>query len=762
MRDGRALVIGAIAWAAAYAGLGDHGWWAAAAGACAVATLGVIVGRRRRGAATVIAWLLAGTAAFASAAVHVGMVAHTPVREFAAQGAAAWVEATVDSTPVVTPGRFSHGVYFDATLRDITARGHRYRLRAPVLVLLPSTTGSVRRGDDLRFEATLSPSDRPERAAILSVHGPPKILQGPGPVTRATDRVRAAIRSAVANRSTSARVLVPALVDGDEAGLSNDLRDDFRTTGLTHLMAVSGTNLTLIVGFILLLARWAGVRARGLVLTGLLGVVGFVLLSGPEPSVLRAAAMGVIALVGMSAGGQERAARALGVGVLALVVLDPWLAASPGFALSTLATAGILLLAPRWRDALTGWLPRWAAEALAVPLAAQVACTPLVAAISGQVSLVAVAANLIAAPLVAPATVLGLVGGVVALVSLGLGRLLALPAAWCADGLVAIARHGADLPLPAITWSTGAAALAMLVGLCAGISVVMPWLLSRRWPCLMVAGLLAVVMTISPPIPGWPPAGWVMVACSVGQGDGLALRVGDHTAVVVDAGPDPRLMDRCLRRLSVRVVPIVVLTHFHADHVDGLSGVLHGRKVGQVLVSSLAQPVAGVNLVRRLLARSHITERVVSVGESTTVGPLRWQVLAPLQDQFPDSDSPPNDASIVMLVRVRGIRILMLADEERPSQALLRETYGTLHADVVKVAHHGSSKQDAALVDGTGARVAVISVGIDNDYGHPASSTLSLLEHAGMAVRRTDRDGDVAVVVDSTGHLGTVVLGNPH
>jgi competence protein ComEC len=712
--------------------------------------------------ATIAAWLIAGAAAFGSAAVHVAMVADTPLHELAAQGAAARVEATVDSTPVVTPGRFSHGVYFDATLRDIAAHGHRYLLRAPVLVLLPDDAGSVRRGDDLVFEATLSPSDRPERAAILSVHGPPTILRGPGPVTKATDRVRAAIRAAVARRSASAQVLVPALVDGDEAGLPDDLRDDFRTTGLTHLMAVSGTNLTLIVGFVLMLARRAGVRARGLVLTGFLGVIGFVLLAGPQPSVLRAAAMGVIGLVGMSAGGQQRAARALGVGVLALVVVDPWLAASPGFALSTLATAGILLLAPRWRDALNGWLPRWAAEALAVPLAAQVACTPLVAAISGQVSLVAVAANLIAAPLVAPATVLGLVGGMVALVSVALGSVLALPAAWCADALVAIARHGADLPLPAITWSTTAAGLALLVALCVAIGAAMPWLLARRWPSLVVAGLLAVVMTVPLPTPGWPPAGWVLVGCSVGQGDGLVLRAGDHSAVVVDAGPDPRLMDRCLRRLGVHTVPIVVLTHFHADHVDGLAGVLHGRKVGQIVVSSLADPAAGVRLVRRLAARAHISERVVTVGESTTIGPLHWQVLAPLRDQFPDSDSPPNDASIVMLVVVRGIRILMMADEERPSQALLRETYGTVHADVLKVAHHGSSKQDAGLVDGTGARVAVISVGIDNDYGHPASSTLGLLERAGMGVRRTDRDGDVAVVVDSSGHLGTVVLGNPH
>ena len=129
--------------------------------------------------------------------------------------------------------------------------------------------------------------------------------------------------------------------------------------------------------------------------------------------------------------------------------------------------------------------------------------------------------------------------------------------------------------------------------------------------------------------------------------------------------------------------------------------------------------------------------------------------LAPVRQEYADSDSPPNDGGLVLLVRVRGIRILLMGDEERPSQADLRRTTTALHADVLKVAHHGSSKQDVDLVDGLGARLAVISVGVDNDYGHPASSTLWLLRRAGMQVRRTDLDGDVAVVVDARGHLGS-------
>ena len=220
------------------------------------------------------------------------------------------------------------------------------------------------------------------------------------------------------------RVLVPALVDGDDAGLDPALQDDFRTTGLTHLLAVSGTNLTLVVGFALVVARWLRVRGRWLYVVGAAGIAGFVLVARAEPSVLRAAVMGTVALVGMGANGRDRGTRALGVATVVLLLLDPGLASAIGFGLSVLATAGILLLAPGWRDALARWLPRWLAEAVAVPAAAQLACTPLIAAISGQVSLVAVVANLLAAPAVGPATVLGLLGGLLTLVAPPLGRLV--------------------------------------------------------------------------------------------------------------------------------------------------------------------------------------------------------------------------------------------------------------------------------------------------------------------------------------------------
>lgn len=755
--DLRAAALGFVAWVAAYLTLTWSVWWITG-----LVVVGLLATVRRwndcRARHTRIGWLLAAAAVAASAYLHLLVVAESPVSRFARDEASVQVVAVVTATPVRAPGRFAERVYFEATVTEIAGRGSRFRVRAPVLVLMDAGPAPAR-GARIRLAGMVRPSDRPERAGVLTARGRAVILAKPDPVVRGSDRVRAAIRDAVSTQPHGPRALVPALVDGEDGNLPDGVVEDFRTAGLTHLLAVSGTNLTLIVGFLLLIARWAGVRARGLIVVGALGVVGFVLLAGPEPSVLRAAAMGTVALIGLGSGARRHGIRALGIGTLGLLLVDPWLARSWGFALSTTATAGILLLAPPWRDALARWLPRWAAEAAAVPLAAQLACTPLVAALSAQVSLVAVFANVLAAPLVAPATVLGLAGGLLGLLWGPLGQIVAAPSAWSAAGIIAVADRCAGLPLPAVAWSTGTTAVVGLVALCGALALGLHAVLARRDLTVGLTGMLVVAILVPLPTPGWPPSGWLMTACSIGQGDALVLNAGAHSGVVVDAGPDPDLVDGCLDRLGISSVPVLVLTHFHADHVDGLPGVLRGRRVGQILTTPLADPGSGAAAVRRTAERAGIEVQPVTVGATAVVGPIGWEVLAPTGESYPESDSPPNDASVVLLVEIRGTRILLAGDQERPSQAALRRSLPDLRADVLKVAHHGSSKQDADLIAGLGARLAVISVGLDNDYGHPAGSTLDLLGRAGLTVRRTDRDGDVAVVLDDQGALGTVTRG---
>jgi competence protein ComEC len=707
--------------------------------------------------------MLAAAAATVTA-LHVSAVAAGPVPELADEHAEVDTQLVVTSDPVSREGLFGSFVLLRARVELVTGRGATTTVRSPVLVIAATSWSAVPVGARLAASGRLEPATDSDLAGVLVTHGNPSVLQQPSRLDRFVSRLRKGLRDAASGLGAVERALVPALVDGDDAGMPDEAVAAFRTCGLTHLLAVSGTNLTLTLGFLMLIARWCRVRARGFMVVGVLGVALFVLLARAEPSVLRAAAMGLVALAGLSTPDLANGVRSLSVAVLVLVLVDPWLARSAGFLLSSLATAGILVLAPVWRDAMARWLPRWLAEALAVPMAAQLVCTPVVAALSGQVSLVAVAANLAAAPAVGPATVFGLLACVTSLgnrwLAAGFAEVAGLAAWW----IVAVAEHGADLAGAAMDWPVDAWGIALLTLACLVIIAVTPRLLRHRSASLAAVALLGVWLVRPPSLLGWPPHDWVMVACDVGQGDGLVLNAGDGRGVVVDTGPDPVLMDDCLTGLGIDSVPLVVLTHFHSDHVDGLPGVLAGRQVGLIEVGAFEEPIEQVIDVRRWATDDGVRVRRATYGESGRCGDLRWTVIAPVPgfdptnssevalDNVSDSSgSPPNDASIVMKVRVHGVRLLLTGDIEPPAQQALLDSGVDLHAEVLKVPHHGSAFQDPDFISAIGARLALVSVGVDNDYGHPASDTMALLRGLGDTTYRTDEDGSIAVVETAAG-----------
>ncbi len=751
-RDLRMPLLGVVAWLAALAVhlLGAGAWvllgLLASLGAAAVARP-----PRRHHAATVAGLVLVAAAVAGSTALRHQAISANPVADLAEDRAAVVLSGTVVSDPRPVSGRFADQVLLRLEVREVTGRGATHRLATPVLVIGGEAWSDAALGSRVRTSGLLAPADGDDLAAVLTSARDPVVLERPDVWWRGAGAVRESIRASVAHRPDDQRALVPALVDGDDAGLDPALADDFRTTGLTHLTAVSGTNLTLVVGFLLVLARWCRLRGRWLYVVGALGILGFVLLARTEPSVLRAAAMGAVGLLAMGSNGQQRAFRALGVAVVVLLLVQPGLAASVGFALSALATAGIVVLAPGWRDAMARWLPRWVAEAVSVPAAAQLACTPVVAAISGQVSLVAVVANLAVAPVVGPATVLGLTGGLLGLAVPAAGTLVGTGAAWCVGWIVAVARRGAELPGAALDWEAGVGSVAVLSLLCLVLAVAAPWLLRRPLAAIGLAIVMVIGVTVRLPSPGWPPAGWVLVMCDVGQGDALVLRAGPRTGVVVDVGPDASAVDACLDDLGVDIVPLVVLTHFHADHVDGLAGVLEGREVGEVETSRMRDPTSGVETVLGAAAAVGLAPLVAPYAETRVVGEVTLQTLWPLPDSPTEGTgdgSRANDASVVLLAEVRGVRILLAGDLEPPGQAALARLVPALDVDVLKVPHHGSRYQDLAFLTSLEAELGLVSVGADNDYGHPAEEVLDALEQAGADVLRTDTSGDLAVVVD--------------
>lgn len=222
--------------------------------------------------------------------------------------------------------------------------------------------------------------------------------------------------------------------------------------------------------------------------------------------------------------------------------------------------------------------------------------------------------------------------------------------------------------------------------------------------------------------------------------------------MVVDAGPDPRLADRCLRDLGITRVPLLVVSHFHADHVTGLPGVLRGRRVGAIQTTTLQEPREQSEFVRRTARAARVPLVRAIPGERRRVGPLDWRVLWPRAGPGLGAGGP-NDASVTLLVRTAGgPTLLLLGDLEPPAQQGLSRDHPALPpVDVLKVAHHGSAFQDPGLLRQVRPRLALISCGRDNPYGHPSPRTVGALRAGGAVVLRTDTDGAVAVTGAGTG-----------
>ena len=586
---------------------------------------------------------LVGSAAVAALAVH--RLTNGPVTELAAQRAVVSVDAEIRSDPQVRTGQFGDYATIRVRARLVNGRGQAWAVRTPLLVVVggDGATESWRRvlvGSTVRVSGRLEMVERgSDVAAVLRVRQGPDVRAPPGRSLLLVERVRDGLRSAVSERPPEPRALVPALVLGDTSAMTSDLQQSFQTTGLTHLTAVSGANLTLLLAFLLFGAKWLGVRGRWLRVIGLGGVVVFVALCRTEPSVLRAAAMGLVALAALGAGGGRKGLRHLAVAVLVLVLVDPFLARSIGFALSVLASAGIVWWASSWVGLAT-WCPRPLAEAVAVPLAAHLATLPVVAAISGAVSVSGLLANALAGPFVGPATVSGFAAAGLSLLSPELAAVAGWGASWCAQLIIWIAHAGAALPGASWQWPATPVALAVLAAAALALGVSARLLARYRWPAIGASVLLVAAMLTGPVQPGWPPRDWRVVSCDVGQGDGLVLRAGPGQAVVVDVGPDPVAMRRCLSSLRITAVPVLVLTHFHADHVDGLAAVVGRLPVGQVWVSPYASPAAEADGVRSVVLASGSVLRSPPVGESGRVGQVWWEVLGPVRAGSAGSGEP--------------------------------------------------------------------------------------------------------------------------
>lgn len=654
-----------------------------------------------------------------------------------------FVTLVVELTSTARPG----DAPIEARVTSATMGEHSIAIAVPVLIFDSEPQNVIGIGSTVELSGTMQRTERGDDVSFLVFASEPVRLIAPAPwFLEWANGLRATFVYASAGFAEPGGTLLPGLAIGDDSGVPEDLDAAMKTSSLSHLTAVSGANCAIVIGLIMAVGAATGMP-RSLRIAGALAtLLAFVVLVTPEPSVLRAALMAALVLASLSAGRPVRGLPVVSLAVIALLTVDPWLSRSFGFALSVLATAGLLVLAAPISRLLARVMPLPIAALIAVPLSAQLACQPVLILLEASIPTYGVIANLLAAPAAPVATIVGLLACVTLPVVPVVGTVLTgvawLPSAWIA----AVAQFFSTLPMARLPWHDGAIGLVLLAALTA-LALVASLTRWRRWPAIAlvvslvlyggVAGGQRILDVLSRP-------NWQIAACDIGQGDAVLIRSADHIALV-DTGPDPVRLADCLTDLGIGRIDLLVLTHFDLDHVGGVPAVL-GRAT-TVLSGPPGEPDDSVLLDE--LAQHGATTQPVSRGDTGRLGNLAWQILWPRERL--GGIEPGNDASVTMTFIPDGecesgcLSSLFLGDLSERAQVMMAAGARIPVVDVVKVSHHGSADQSASLYERAGATVGVIGVGADNGYGHPTSELLGMLESVGTSAARTDEQGLILI-----------------
>jgi competence protein ComEC len=713
-----------------------------------------------------------------------------------------WLDGVVADDPVPA-GRTTR-----FTLQARSVGGAAGRLKVAMAAYGPPP--ALRLGDRVSVRTTLAPLDlrdpfdsrlRRRWVAARGTAVSPGIRRrgpSPNPLVRTAGAFRERIEQGAGRALAGPDAgLVLGLTIGDDRGIPDRVQEDFRAAGLSHLTAVSGANVAAVVAATVAVLAAARVPKR--VQVGVAGLVLglFAVVTRWEPSVLRATVMAALTLGAFVFGRRADPLHGLGLAMIALLAFDPFLLWGVGFQLSCAATAGILLLGPQVARRLDRW-PRTLAQGAAVTIAAQAAVLPLLVVHFRRLSLAGIPANLAVLPLVPPAMLLGLAGGLVALVSpAAAGPLLHL-AGIPASAIRHLARWFASAPHATVpvTPATlgGLVAAAAVLGL-AGVGLA--WLRRRRARASCPApgdrparadhpvpgGRLGSASTSQPPaglrlrpalvllvvalaagVAGRllfrrapAPGGIRTTFFDVGQGEAALVQSPGGANVLIDGGPDPEAVAGHLARRGVRRLDLVVFSHDHADHVAGLPAVLR-----RIPARAVIAPVPGGRFVRGMAPR--LVPRQSGEGDRILAGDLVVDVLGPpstlraaaagpLPSPEGGEGSPVNNASLVLRVSWgRGCELFTGDIEEEAQRTLLERHRSEIDCTVLKAPHHGSPRLLAEFVQAVDPEWVTASVG-RNSFGHPSLTALAMFDYVGASVLRTDRLGDIVLEMDRAGRV---------
>ena len=572
-----------------------------------------------------------------------------------------------------------------------------------------------------------------------------RVVGARGGVGGLADWLRRALVRGLDGVEGQRRAVLAGVVLGEDEGLSEDVRDAFRASGLYHLLAVSGQNVALLAAGVALFAWLLRLSRRTIEVLVLLAIAAYVLAVGWQPSVVRAGVAGALASIAwLTARDRDRWWLFL-AGAAVLLAWNTYALLEPGFQLSFVAVAAIFLGVPPLLRVLEGYpVPRGLAIVLSVSTVCGLATAPILWLQFDAVPVYSVLANALAAPVVGGLLGLALLAGLLAPIAPSAAYALAWVDGWLAAYLIACAKAVARLPFAQFSSGRALVALvaaALFVAVFARLRAPRPL---RALVLLATCSLALVAWVVrAGPDPPPPPAGLRVTFLDVGQGDGCLVEAPGVRLLVDQGPPDARVADQ-LRRLVVQQLTALVLTHPQRDHVGGAADVLRKLRVGFVLDPRLATTGPEQQEAMREVRRRRVRVVAARAGHAFRIGRLRVTVLWPDGPGFPGED--PNLRATILLVSYGQVDLLLTADAESPVTLPLDPP----PVEILKVAHHGSADQGLPeLLERLRPRVAVISVGLDNDYGHPTPSTVRALERApGLRLYRTDLDGRVVVESD--------------
>ena len=584
-----------------------------------------------------------------------------------------------------------------------------------------------------------------------------------GGVAGSLDDIRRRAEAALERGTPAASAaLLRGFVLGQDDRISEPVRDEFRRSGLAHILAVSGQNvmlLALLAAPILALTGFP-LRLRLVTLIALIAI--YVPVAGAGPSIQRAGVMGAAGLVAALAGRPTARWYALLLAAVVTLVLHPRATADVGWQLSFAAVAGLLALAAPLARTLTGDRDpgpgrRLLAEGAAMTVAATLATAPLAAHHFGTVSLTALPANLLALPAVAPAMWLGMLAGAIGQLPGAPVEPLTALAGLSAGFIGWVARFLGGRPAqvevaePGLGVAIALAGALVLGALLACVAVgrrarLGPAARGRLRPLAAAAAGLAICLAIAiglapglraPTADDGPEAPLVIRVLDVGQGDAILLEPRGALPILIDVGPPDGGVVGRLAELGIQRLGTVVVTHDQLDHAGAIAELIARVAVDRVVHPPGAPPAycesAGCPGMRALAA-----------GDSLRAGRVRLDALWP---PLAGADGDPNAGSLVLLARLGGFAALFTGDAEAEAAPL-----DPGPVDVLKVAHHGSADSGLpALLARAAPQLAVISVGSGNPYGHPATETLAELAVGGVPVRRTDQEGEIVIEIRGDG-----------